>query len=88
MMSPKNKMNNHIEDQGDVNDEDEQPCDGDEMSEGAGSEDDDLIRAVEKEPNWRVDPQIKKFIEDVIDCPLPEEVQKQLNDDFVPGEDL
>ena len=77
-----------IEDQEEVNDEDEQPRDRHEMSDGDGSEDDDLIRALEKEPNWTVGSKIKKFIEDVIDNPLPEEVQKQLDDEFVPGEDL
>ena len=86
-----------MEDQGDTdeennneenNNDDGKPPGRDEMSDEAGSEDDDLIRAVEKEPNWKVGQKIKKFIEDVIDVPLPEEVQKQLDDEFVPSEDL
>ena len=77
----------------DVDDEDNHEEDNDadpreEMSENGGSEDEDLIPSLNKVPNWKTGSAIKQFIVSTIDNPLPEEIQKQLDEEFIPSEDM
>ena len=52
------------------------------------SDDEDLLDILDKVPNWDTSSSIKKFITKSIDRPLPEEVLKQISDDFTPADDL
>ena len=58
------------------------------VTEEGSSEDEDLVESRVKTPNWKVSSALKKFIGGVIDRPLPEEVQKKLDGEFVPSEEL
>ena len=57
-------------------------------SEGEESVDDDLIEVLNKVPNWSASSSIRKFIAKTIDRPLPEEMIKTLNEDYIPSPDL
>ena len=74
--------------EGGLEEEDDQAPDDASDEGGSDDEDEDLIQSRDKTPNWKVTSAIKRFIVGVIDRPLPEDVQKQLDSDFVPGEDL
>ena len=50
--------------------------------------DDDLVEILDKFPNWGASASIRKFISTTIDRPLPEEMIKTLNEDYVPSPDL
>ena len=57
-------------------------------SEGEESVDEDLIEVLNKVPNWSASSSIRKFIAKTIDRPLPEEMIKTLNEDYIPSPDL
>ena len=57
-------------------------------SDGEASQDDDLVDILDKVPNWDTGSSITSFIKNKIDVPLPEEMLKQLNEDYMPNEDL
>ena len=63
---------------------------GDDASEGGyssdASVDDDLVVVLDKVPNWDTGSSIRSFIKNTIDNPLPDEMIKQLNEDYVPAE--
>ena len=58
------------------------------MSGDEGSVDEDLALILDKYPNWELGSSLQKFIDGCIDRPLTEEILKEINDEFVPGEDL
>ena len=60
--------------------------DGYEDDDDAASVDDDLLVILNKVPNWDTCSSIRKFISDNADSPLPDDMLKKLNEDFIPGE--
>ena len=61
---------------------------GSEPADSEDSTDEDLVDVSDKVPNWDTSSSIKKFITNSIDRPLPDEVLKQLNEDYMPKEVL
>ena len=57
-------------------------------SEGEESVDEDLVEVLHKVPNWDASSSIRKFISKTIDRPLPEDMIKTLNEDYIPSPDL
>ena len=57
-------------------------------AEDEASIDEDLLDVLDSVPNWDVGTAIAQFLQNNIDRPLPEEMLKQLSDDFTPKEDL
>ena len=57
-------------------------------SDGEASQDDDLVDVLDKVPNWDRVSSITNFIKNKVDVPLPEEMLKQLDEDYMPNEDL
>ena len=51
------------------------------------SEDDDLIQVLDKTPNWKLGTRLHDFIAGCIDRPLPDDVHKNIADEYVPEED-
>ena len=64
------------------------PNNNDIHSEGEESVDEDLVEVLNKVPNWGASSSIRKFISKTIDRPLPEEMIKTLNEDYIPSPDL
>ena len=52
------------------------------------SVDEDLLLIQDKVPNWDTSSSIRKFVCDSADVPLPDEMIKKLNSDYVPKEEL
>ena len=50
--------------------------------------DDDLVQILDKVPNWDASNSIRKFISSTIDRPLPDEMIKTLNADYVPSAEI
>ena len=50
--------------------------------------DKDLVEILDKVPNWDPTTSLKKFISKTYDHALPEEIIKNINDEYVPKEDL
>ena len=50
--------------------------------------DKDLVEILDKVPNWDPTTSLKKFISKTCDHALPEEIIKNINDEYVPKEDL
>ena len=59
-----------------------------EFSEGEESVDEDLVEILKKVPNWCASSSIRKLMSNTIDRPLPEEMIKSLNEDYIPSPDL
>ena len=59
-----------------------------EVSDGEESIDNDLMQLLDKTPNWDTSSSIRKFIANTIDHPLPEEVIKRINEEFIPSADM
>lgn len=52
------------------------------------SVDDDLVQVLNQVPNWDTGSSIRNFISNNIDRPLPDDMIKQLNEDYVPSETM
>ena len=57
-------------------------------SEGEESVDEDLVEILKKVPNWGASSSIRRFITKIADRPLPEDMLKTLNEDYIPSPDL
>ena len=68
-------------------DEDQRQEDNDE-DDDTHSVDDDLLVILDKVPNWDTGSSIRKFITDYADIPLPEDMLKKLNEDYIPKETI
>ena len=58
------------------------------LSDGEESVDEALVELVDKVPNWEPYSQLKKFISKTINHPMPEEVLKNITEEFVPPADM
>ena len=58
------------------------------LCDGEASQDDDLVDVLEKVPNWDTGSSITNFISNKIDVPLPDEMLKKLDEDYMPKEEM
>ena len=58
------------------------------QSDGDESVDEALVEVLDKVPNWEPYSQLKKFITKTIDHPMPEELLKNISEEFVPPADM
>ena len=72
----------------DHQDEERPPKDNCTGSDSDASVDNDLVKVLQKVPNFDTSSSISYFIRDSADNPMPDEFLKQLNDEHVPNEKL
>ena len=80
-----NELEYDEEGEGGLEEEDDNTQEDKSEEGGSEDEDEDLIESKGKTPNWKVSSAIKRFIVGVIDRPLPDAVQKQLEGEFIPN---